>query len=49
MAVLDNTLDIKVNVDMSELETALEKAERLVDLLERAHELSIAVSLNSPA
>lgn len=45
---LDRPLKIKVNVDTSELDTALEKAEKLVQLLEKAHELSIAVLLNSP-
>ena len=47
----DNQSDRKCNVDISvntkELDEALEKAERLVKLLERAHELSIAVLLNS--
>lgn len=43
----ENPFKIKVSVDMSELDEALEKAEKLVKLLERAHELSIAILLNS--
>ena len=43
----ENPYKIKFSVDMSELDEALKKAEKLVELLERAHELSIAVLLNS--
>lgn len=43
----ENPYKIKLSVDMSELDEALKKAEKLVELLERAHELSIAVLLNS--
>lgn len=38
-------LQIKVTVDMTQLEAALEKAEKLVELLKQAHELSAALPL----
>ena len=39
--------NVDIYVDTKELDEALKKAEKLVELLERAHELSIAVLLNS--
>lgn len=38
---------VDIQVDTKELDEALKKAEKLVELLERAHELSSALPLNS--
>ena len=41
-SIFKDPLQIKVAVDMTELEAALAKAEKLVDLLKQAQELSAA-------
>ena len=41
--VFESPLKIEVTVDMTELEAALEKAEKLVELLKQAQELSAAL------
>ena len=46
-SIFKDPLEIKVTVDMSELEEALAKAEKLVELLKQAQELSAALSPNT--
>lgn len=43
----ENPYQIKVTVDTSELEAALKKAEKLVELLKQAQELSATLPLNT--
>ena len=43
----ENPYQIKVTVDVSELEAALAKAEKLVELLKQAQELSAALPPNT--
>lgn len=46
-SIFKDPLQIKVTVDMTELEAALEKAEKLVELLKQAQELSAALPPNT--
>ena len=45
--IFKDPLEIKVNVDTSELDAALAKAEKLVELLKQAQELSAALPPNT--
>ena len=46
-SIFKDTLKIKVTVDTSELDAALAKAEKLVELLKQAQELSAALPQNT--
>ena len=46
-SIFKDPLEIKVNVDTSELDAALAKAEKLVELLKQAQELSAALPPNT--
>ena len=46
-SIFKDPLQIKVTVDTSELESALKKAEKLVEMLKQAQELSAALPLNT--
>ena len=46
-SIFKDPLEIKVNVDPSELDAALAKAEKLVELLKQAQELSAALPPNT--
>lgn len=46
-SIFKDPLETKVTVDTSELEAALKKAEKLVELLKQAQELSAALQLNT--
>ena len=46
-SIFKDPLEIKVTVDTSELEAALKKAEKLVELLKQAQELSATLPLNT--
>ena len=46
-SIFKDPLQIKVTVDMTELENALEKAEKLVELLKQVQELSAALPPNT--
>lgn len=43
----ENPYHIKVTVDTSELDAAFEKAEKLLEMLKQAQELSAALPLNT--
>lgn len=46
-SIFKDPLEIKVTVDTSELDAALEKAEKLVELLKQAQELSDVLQPNT--
>lgn len=46
-SIFKDPLEIKVTVDTSELDAAFEKAEKLVELLKHAQELSAALPPNT--
>ena len=46
-SIFKDPLEIKVNADTSELDAALAKAEKLVELLKQAQELSAALPPNT--
>ena len=46
-SIFKDPLNITVTVDMTELDAALAKAEKLVELLKQAQELSVALPQNT--
>ena len=46
-SIFKDPLEIKVTVDTSQLEAALEKAEKLLEMLKQAQELSAALPPNT--
>ena len=46
-SIFKDPLEIKVTVDTSQLEAALEKAEKLLEMLKQAQELTTALQLNT--